>query len=139
MGAVSIPKEKKSAVIHSNSTGFVKLLLSICHHRSNLDLAFLGAVLPAQFCFLIIYRRPREGRRPIRNQQNNLETTLLRERRGKATPLGLACQRRSMMWTIMRANSHRVSTVHQSLPQSALQQFEVGTTDSHILHKRSWA
>lgn len=55
-----IHTKKQRVGIHSNSAGFVKLLLSICHHRSHFDLAFLGAVLHAQFCFLISCRRPRE-------------------------------------------------------------------------------
>lgn len=53
---------KREAVIHSNSTRFVKLLLSICHHKSHFDLAFLRAVLPAQFCFFALHGRPREPR-----------------------------------------------------------------------------
>lgn len=75
-------KKKEGFFIHSNSTGFVKLL-SICHHKSHFDLAFLGAVLPAQFCLLILHRTPRKFRGPIKDTQKKPETTLHRRRKEK--------------------------------------------------------
>ena len=58
--SIHTKKKKRGGVIHSNSTRFVKLLLSICHHKSHFDLVFFGAALPAQFCLLILHRTPRE-------------------------------------------------------------------------------
>lgn len=92
----SIHTKKKKAVIHSNWTGFVKLLLSICHHKSHFDLAFLGAVLHAQYCFLILHRRPkRMGEGKSRTHRKKWETTLFRKGREKANPLGLVSQKRN--------------------------------------------
>ena len=63
-------KEREGGVfIHSNSTRFVMLLLSICHHKSHFDLVFFGAALPAQFCLLILHRTPREFGGSVKNTQ----------------------------------------------------------------------
>ena len=68
--AVSIQKKReRDFFIHSNSTGFVKLLLSVCHHKSHFDLVFFGAALPAQFCLLILHRTPREFGGPLRTHR----------------------------------------------------------------------
>ena len=71
MRAVSIQKkkERENFFIHSNSMGFVKLLLSVCHHKSHFDLVFFGAALPAQFCLLILHRTPREFGGPLRTHR----------------------------------------------------------------------
>lgn len=83
--------EGERVVIHSNSTGFVKLLLSICHHKSHFDSAFLGAFLHARFCFLILQRRPGEFRGGCQEQKNR-DNTRPRKRREKANCLKLASQ-----------------------------------------------
>lgn len=52
MVSIQKKRERERVVIHSNSTGFVKLLLSTCHHKSHFDLVFLGAVPMPNFASL---------------------------------------------------------------------------------------
>ena len=128
-------KKKKRVFIHSNSTGFVKLLLSICHHKSHFDLAFLGAVLPAQFCLLILHRTPRKFRGPIRNTEKKPETTLHRKRKEKANPLGFASQGGTD--TDNNDTKHARSTLQLLLP-GTLQHCQVCTITILILQLRNW-
>lgn len=106
----SIHTKKKKAVIHSNWTGFVKLLLSICHHKSHFDLAFLGAVLHAQYCFLILHRRPKSmGEGTSRTHRKNWRP-LFSEREGRKQTLSDLYLRRGtiIIWIIMRANTQSI-------------------------------
>lgn len=105
-------RRKREAVIHSNSTRFVKLLLSICHHKSHFDLAFLRAVLPAQFCFFALHGRPRE----LRDLSSTLRQILAG---GQGRPLRpcvsvSVVEKMKQLW--QTGQSARASHRHNTLP-----------------------
>ena len=75
-------------VIHSNSPGFVKLLLSICHHKSHFDLACLELLAMPNLASLTS-TGGREKLKGLSRTHRISETTLPRQRREKADTLGL--------------------------------------------------